>query len=197
MQIYIQNKKEEKNYYLQVCSNKIKKEYIEDILTYLDSKIENIFFTEQAITYSANIKTPLHISNHNKQIAAAEEFCSFFSEISINFMNYNKISEIKKLSSINKSTVIDNSSILWLSQNTSEIYKSTNNNIIIGKNKYQLNKILNTFLNIKKDIYENNIIISYISNIIRHFGLCPASCLQSSEPIEPPPPVTSTVFPDT
>lgn len=166
LQIYIQNKKEEKNYYLQVCSNKIKKEYIEDILTYLDSKIENIFFTEQAITYSANIKTPLHISNHNKQIAAAEEFCSFFSEISINFMNYNKISEIKKLSSINKSTVIDNSSILWLSQNTSEIYKSTNNNIIIGKNKYQLNKILNTFLNIKKDIYENNIIISYISNII-------------------------------
>ena len=38
------------------------------------------------------------------------------------------------------------------------------------------------------------LIFSYISNITRHFGLWLTSCLQSSEPIEPPPPVTSTVL---
>ena len=166
LQIYTSNRKEEKNYYLQVCTDKIKKEYIEDILIYLDSKIENIFFTEKTITYSSSIKNQSNFQNYNQQIIVAEELTSFFSGINLNHMNYNKISEIKKISNINKAALIDNSSILWLSQNTSEIYKSTNNNIKIGQNKYQLNKILNTSLNIKKDIYENNIILSYISNII-------------------------------
>ncbi|MFR3314309.1 MAG: hypothetical protein ACLTT2_08845 [Alphaproteobacteria bacterium] len=78
LQIYTSNRKEEKNYYLQVCTDKIKKEYIEDILIYLDSKIENIFFTEKTITYSSSIKNQSNFQNYNQQIIVAEELTSFF-----------------------------------------------------------------------------------------------------------------------
>ena len=96
---------------MQVCTDKIKKEYIEDILIYLDSKIENIFFTEKTITYSSSIKNQSNFQNYNQQIIVAEELTSFFSGINLNHMNYNKISEIKKISNINKAALIDNSSI--------------------------------------------------------------------------------------
>ena len=159
---------EEEYYYLQIISNKLSSEYIEQLLLYLDSKIKNISFTYISTVFSPKIKN-CDISFHQsiQQICMAEKLLMYFKSQGINFIKRNHLIIKKEVVDISKAAFLDRNSIDWLSQNSSELKISKEANLKIHNRLYKIDKILNNTLVNSFEVEENLLIYTYVVSVIK------------------------------